>query len=185
MTDGNSAQSLRRRSHLVGRRELILLLSSAVTAPRALRAQQNAIPVIGFLSPFSAPGGPSPSMAAFHQGLGETGYVEGQNVAIEYRWAEAHYERLSTLAADLAFVALIEQAAHRFELLDGRCVSPSLKDELGKAQMIAAAVPCAEGSSVHEEELSADLGAGLLLRIGRGGKQRSAGRASSVERVGD
>jgi putative ABC transport system substrate-binding protein len=83
------------------RRELILLLGGALMAARALRAQQKAMPVIGFLSPFSAPGGPSPSMAAFHQGLGETGYVEGQNVAIEYRWAEGHYDRLPALAADL------------------------------------------------------------------------------------
>jgi putative ABC transport system substrate-binding protein len=83
------------------RRELILLLGSAITAPRPLHAQQKAMPVIGFLSPFSAPGGPSPSMAAFHQGLVETGYVEGQNVAIEYRWAEGHYDRLPALAADL------------------------------------------------------------------------------------
>jgi putative ABC transport system substrate-binding protein len=83
------------------RRELILLLGGALMAARALRAQQKAMPVIGFLSPFSAPGGPSPSMAAFHQGLGETGYVEGQNVAIEYRWAEGRYDQLPALAADL------------------------------------------------------------------------------------
>ena len=83
------------------RRELILLLGGALMAARALRAQQKAMPVIGFLSPFSAPGGPSQSMAAFHQGLGETGYVEGQNVATEYRWAEGHYDRLPALAADL------------------------------------------------------------------------------------
>jgi putative tryptophan/tyrosine transport system substrate-binding protein len=65
-----------------------------------LRAQQKAIPVIGFL------GGDSPGPAAsylvtFHQGLSETGWVEGQNLTIEYRWAEDHYDRLPALAADL------------------------------------------------------------------------------------
>jgi ABC-type uncharacterized transport system substrate-binding protein len=82
------------------RRELILLLSSAMTAASGLRAQQKAMPVIGFLG--SASLGRNPAlMAAFHQGLSETGYVEGQNLAIEYRWAEGHYDRLPALAADL------------------------------------------------------------------------------------
>jgi putative ABC transport system substrate-binding protein len=65
-----------------------------------LRAQQNAMPVIGFLSS-SSPGSSAPSLAAFHQGLSETGYVEGQNLAIEYRWAEFRYDRLPALATDL------------------------------------------------------------------------------------
>jgi putative ABC transport system substrate-binding protein len=82
------------------RRELILLLSGALTAARALRAQQKAIPVIGYLH-FGSPGPYASFVAAFREGLGETGYVEGQNVAIEYRWAEGHYDRLPTLAADL------------------------------------------------------------------------------------
>jgi putative ABC transport system substrate-binding protein len=82
------------------RRELMLVLGGAMTAPRPLRAQQKAMPVIGFLSIASS--GPSaPLVTAFHRGLGETGYVEGQNVAIEYRWAEGRYDRLPALAADL------------------------------------------------------------------------------------
>jgi len=84
----------------VNRRELLLLLGGAMTAARSLCAQQKATPVIGYLSS-SAAGPTAPWIAAFHQGLGETGYVEGQNLTIEYRWAEGHYERLPALAADL------------------------------------------------------------------------------------
>jgi putative tryptophan/tyrosine transport system substrate-binding protein len=82
------------------RRELMLLLGGALTTARALCAQQKAIPVIGYLG-IAAPAPYDPRVAAFHQGLSDTGYVEGQNVAIEYRWAEGDYDRLPTLAADL------------------------------------------------------------------------------------
>ena len=81
------------------RRELLLLVGGAVTAPRALRAQQKAMPVIGVLS--SATPSNAANVAAFLQGLAETGYVEGQNVAIEYRWAEGRYDQLLALAAEL------------------------------------------------------------------------------------
>jgi ABC-type uncharacterized transport system substrate-binding protein len=84
----------------VKRRELLLLLGGAMIAPAALSAQQKAMPVIGYLSSLS-PGPSAPSVAAFWQGLSETGYVEGQNVAIEYRWAEGRIDRLPGLAADL------------------------------------------------------------------------------------
>ena len=82
------------------RRELMLSLGCAFTAARSLRAQQKSMPVIGFLG--SIPPGPTaPYMTAFHQGLRETGYADGQNVTIEYRWAEGHYDRLPALAAEL------------------------------------------------------------------------------------
>jgi putative ABC transport system substrate-binding protein len=78
----------------------MLLLGGAMTAARALRAQQKVMPVIGYLH-YATPGPNAPNVAAFHQGLSETGYVEGQNVAIEYRWAEGRYDRLPALATDL------------------------------------------------------------------------------------
>jgi putative ABC transport system substrate-binding protein len=82
------------------RRELLLLLGSAMTAARALHAQQKAIPVIGYLNG-TTPEANAAQLAAFRQGLSESGWVEGQNLKIEYRWAEFHYDRLPGLAADL------------------------------------------------------------------------------------
>jgi putative tryptophan/tyrosine transport system substrate-binding protein len=85
----------------MNRRELLLLLGGAMTAARALRAQQKAMAVIGVINTGSPGPSSAPFMAAFRQGLSEAGYVEGQNLAIEYRWAEGHYDRLPALAADL------------------------------------------------------------------------------------
>jgi putative ABC transport system substrate-binding protein len=82
------------------RRELLLLLGGVMTAAGALRAQQKAMPVIGFLG-LASPAPFAAYVASFRKGLSEAGYVEGQNVAIEYRWAEGRQDRLPEFAADL------------------------------------------------------------------------------------
>jgi putative tryptophan/tyrosine transport system substrate-binding protein len=82
------------------RREFITLLSSAAAWPLAARGQQPAMPLVGFVGSTS-PGSLRDSVAAFHRGLTETGYVEGRNVAIEYRWAQGQYDRLPGFVADL------------------------------------------------------------------------------------
>ena len=83
------------------RRTFIARIAGGILAvPFGARAQNSSIPIIGFLSGQS-PGPWAPYVAAFRNGLTETGYVEGKNVTIEFRWAEGHYDRLPALAAEL------------------------------------------------------------------------------------
>jgi putative tryptophan/tyrosine transport system substrate-binding protein len=82
------------------RRTFITLLGGAAAWPFAARAQQPAMPVVGVLSPRS-PAVDAPLIAVIRQGLNDTGFFEGRNVTLDYRWADGQYDRLAALAADL------------------------------------------------------------------------------------
>src|SRR5215472_13272140 len=85
---------------MMNRREMLALVGGTMVIARPVLAQQKAMPVIGWLSGVS-PGPSAHYVASFRHGLSETGYVEGQNLTIEYRWAEGRHDRLPALAADL------------------------------------------------------------------------------------
>src|SRR5438477_11828450 len=85
----------------VRRRDFIALVGGAAAAwPRVARAQQRAMPLVAFLNGGSRDGY-APMVTAFRQGLKEAGFVEGQNMAVEFRWAEGHYDRVPAMAAEL------------------------------------------------------------------------------------
>jgi ABC-type uncharacterized transport system substrate-binding protein len=136
----------------VKRREFISLLGGAAAAwPLAARGQQPAIPVVGYLSSVS----PEPEIvAAFRRGLGESGFVEGQNVAIDYRWAEGRYDRLSAFGNVTGVSTFSSQlGAKRLELL---------QELMPQASVIAVLTnpiyPTTESQVKEVQEAAAQLG---------------------------
>jgi len=128
MNDWESAQPLRRRGDRMRRREFITLISgSAFASPVIAHAQQKTIPVIGFLSSAS-PNAYAGRVTAFRKGLNESGYIDGKDVAIEFRWAKGQYDQLPVFAADLVRqkVAVILSSGGDIAALSAKAATSSI-----------------------------------------------------------
>ena len=148
-------------SHIERRKFLATLGGVAVSWPLAVRAQQPAMPVVGFLNSAS-PGAYTARVRAFHQGLSETGYAEGRNVAIAYRWAEGQNERLPGLAADLV--------AKRVAVITGANIAAALA-----AKAMSTTIPIVFAISVDPVEV------GLVASLNRPGGNITGATTLSAE----